>query len=89
MLSLIHARGQPQSVAEMAAMSAGPSTGRPITTSRTPRHAPCDIGATKAAIETSGEASHSPQPVTPSATTLTTRASWLPSPASVTTGMER
>ena len=39
-------------------------------------------------MEVSGEASHSPQAVIPPPRTRTSNASWLPSPASVTTGME-
>jgi hypothetical protein len=62
---------------------------RPSTEAETGRQAPCDMGATKAAIETSGEASHSPQPVSLPATTRTTSASCDPSAAVVTSGIER
>ena len=72
----------------MRAMSAGPSTVWPSTEAATGRQAPCDIGQMKAAIETSGEASHSPQPVRPPAATRTTSASWLPSASVVTSGID-
>ncbi|MEZ5864530.1 MAG: hypothetical protein R3D25_10870 [Geminicoccaceae bacterium] len=69
------------------AMSAGVSTDWPSTESAIGLQAPCDFGQTKAAIDGRGEASHSPQPVSPPAATRTSSASWLPSPASVTSGM--
>ena len=70
-------------------MSAGSSSGSPSTEAPTGRQAPCDIGQTKAAIETSGEASHSPQPTWPPAATRTSSASWLPSASVVTSGIDR
>ena len=65
------------------------SIGLPSTEAETGRHPPCDIGVTKAAIEDSGEASHSPQPMRPPASIRTTSASWLPSASVVTSGIER
>jgi len=44
----------------MRAMSSGPLSRSPSTEAETGRQAPCDIGATNAAIEGSGAASHSP-----------------------------
>ena len=76
-------------VAAMRAMSAGDETSSPSTEALIGRHAPCDIGHTNEAMEVSGDASHSPQASMPPARTRTTSASWLPSPASVTTGMDR
>ena len=73
----------------MAAMSSGLSTRRPSTEAATGWQAPCDIGQTKAAIEGSGAASHSPQPTKPPPLTRTSSASWLPSASVVTTGMDR
>ncbi len=75
--------------AAMRAMSSGPSSCCPRTESPTGRHTPCDMGQTKAAIEGSGAASHSPHPTMPPPETRTTRASWLPSASVVTTGIER
>ena len=51
-----------RTAADMRAMSLGPSSRSPSTEADTGRQAPCDIGATKAAIDGSGAASHSPQP---------------------------
>ena len=70
-------------------MSAGVSIDCPNTESDTGLQTPCDIGVTKAAIETRGEASHSPQPTCPPAATRTSSASWLPSASVVTSGIER
>src|SRR4029453_18451234 len=53
--------------AAMRAMSAGLERVSPRTEALTGRHTPWDIGQTKAAIETSGDASHSPQPTNPPA----------------------
>ena len=44
---------------------------------------------TNAAIDGRGAASHSPQPVRPPARTRTRQASWLPSPISWTSGIDR
>jgi len=74
-------------VRAMRAMSSGASTSWPSTDAPTGLQAPCDIGQTKAAIDGKGAASHSPQPTNPPAATRTKSASWLPSPASVTSGM--
>lgn len=73
----------------MRAMSSGPSRVCPSTESATGRQTPCDIGQTKAAMEGSGEASHSPQPTWPPPATRTSRASWLPSASVVISGMAR
>ena len=75
-------------VAARRAMSFGDDTSSPSTWAETGRQAPCDIGAIDEAMEVSGEASHSPQAAIPPPRTRTNNASWLPSPASVTTGME-
>ncbi len=75
-------------VAASRAMSLGEETSSPSTWAETGRQAPCDIGAMDEAIEVSGEASHSPQASMEPERTRTSNASWLPSPASVTTGME-
>ena len=56
----------------MRAMSAGASSASPSTDAETGRQAPCDIGAIQAAMEASGEASHSPQPTWPPPATRTT-----------------
>ena len=71
-------------------MSAAESTRCPSTDALTGLQAECDIGQHQAAIDASGAASHSPQPTRPvSEVTRTRSASWLPSPMSRTTGMER
>jgi len=76
--------------AAIRAMSAGLSSRWPSTDAATGRHTPWDIGQTKAAMDGSGAASHSPQPVTPSsATTRTSNASWLPSASVVISGMAK
>ncbi len=68
-------------------MSSGPSTVAPMTDAATGWQTPCERGVTKAAIEVRGEASHSPQPMWPSAVTRTSRASWLPSASRVISGI--
>ena len=73
----------------MRAMSVGSSSVWPSTEAITGLQALCDMGQTRLAMETSGAASHSPQPVTPPARTRTSSASWLPSPMSRISGMER
>lgn len=73
----------------MRTMSCGPSSVRPSTDAPTGRHTPCDIGHTKAAIEGSGAASHSPYPLSPPPRTRTSNASWLPSASVVTCGIDR
>ena len=70
-------------------MSAGSLKRLPSTESATGRHTPCDFGQQNAAIDGSGAASHSPQPVCPPAATRTSSASWLPSASSVTSGIAR
>ena len=52
-------------------------------------HERCDMGATKLAMVTSGEASHSPQPTSPPALTRARMTSWLLSEMSSTSGMRR
>ena len=74
--------------APMRWMSAGPSRRWPRTLAETGWQTPCERGVTKAAIEVSGEASHSPHPTWPPAATRTSRASWLPSASRVTSGIE-
>ena len=69
--------------AAMRAMSSGLSSVRPSTEAPTGRQTPCDIGQTKPAIETRGDASHSPHPTCPPAATRTRSASWLPSASAV------
>ena len=75
--------------AQMRAISATVSRVWPSTESRTGLQALCDIGVTKLAIDTSGDASHSPQPTYGPACTRTNNASWLPSPMSNTSGIDK
>ncbi len=74
-------------VRAIRAMSSGAARRCPSTEAPTGLQAPCDIGQTKAAIDGKGAASHSPHPSCCPARTLTRSASWLPSPASVTSGI--
>src|SRR5262249_26047048 len=73
----------------MRRMSATLSSRWPSTEALTGLHALWDIGQFQLATETSGDASHSPQPTCPFASTRTSNASWLPSPMSRTSGSER
>ncbi len=70
-------------------MSPTPSSLCPSTETLSGLQALCDIGQFQLAIETNGAASHSPQPVCAPARTRTSRASWLPSPTSRTTGIDK
>ena len=63
--------------------------GLPSTESRTGLQALCDMGQTRLAMETNGEASHSPQPTYGPACSRTSSRSWLPSPMSSTSGIAR
>ena len=71
----------------MRTMSAGPSRRWPRMLAETGWQTPWERGATNAAIDARGDASHSPHPRWPPAETRTRSASWLPSASSVTSGM--
>ena len=71
-------------------MSSGPSMRCPTMECDTGLQALWDMGQHHAAIDGKGAASHSPQPSCPSSDrTRTSKASWLPSPMSRTSGIER